>query len=388
VSAEVALALTLLGGAGLLTRSLVRLTHVNAGFDAAGLLTVEIQAAGARYGDDAAVNAHHDAVRAAVAAIPGVTGVGVTSQLPLGGNVDQYGVRAQDRPLSNPELAPGSDRYAVSPDFLRTMRIPLARGRAFVDADDRAEAPPVVIVSEALASHMWPGEDAIGKRVQMGDTTRPWRTVVGVAANVRHSGLDATVTQQVYVPSRQWYFADNQVTLVVRTTGDPTAIAAAVRNAIRSIDPSQPIGRLTTMREVVAATTAQRRLVQTLFLAVSAIALVLAAAGIYGVLAGHVAERTREIGLRRALGAMPAAVIRSVVLQGARLAGPGLVVGLAGAVALGRVLRGLLFGVTSTDPVTLGAVAVVLAVIALVACLAPAMRAVAIGPMSALRDAG
>jgi putative ABC transport system permease protein len=385
VVAEVALALMLLAGAGLVARSLVRLLSVDAGFDPRKLLTLQIQSTGPRYAEHAAVYAYHDRVRESVRALPGVAGVGLATQLPLGGNIDRNGVRAQDKPLENPALAPSGDRYVVSADYMRTMRIPILQGRAFADADAADSAAPVAIVSAELAARIWPGENALGKRIQLGEANSPWRSVVGVAANVRHSGLDAEVRQQFYVPERQWPWADNQMVLVVRTHGEPAALASAVRRAVTSIDPSQPIARMATMDQVVATSTAQRQLALTLFAAFGIAAVLLAAFGIYGVLAGSVAERTPEIGLRSALGATPADIVAMVLRQGARLAALGVVLGLAGALALTRFLRTLLFGIAPTDPVTLGAVAVVLVAVALAACFVPARRAVRVDPITALR---
>ena len=384
VVAEVALAMILLAGAGLLSRTLVELYAVDAGFEPKGLLTLEAQATGPKYDTRAALFAHHDRLREAVLAVPGVESVGIASQLPLGGNMDTYGIRAQDKPLDNPALAPDADRYTVSHDFMRTMRIPLVRGRYFTPFD-RDSTAPVVIVSEALAQKVWPAEDALGKRVQLGDPASPWREVVGIAANVRHSGLDAEVTQQIYIPERQWQFADNQVALVARTSGDPVSIADEVRLAVRSVDPDQPVMRLATMDQVIARSTAQRSLALILFAAFAGIALLLAAAGIYGVLAGHVAERTREIGVRTALGATPWTIVRLVVVQGARLAVLGLGLGLAGALAFGRLLSAMLYGVGAGDPWTLVAVSAVLAAVAVAACLVPARRALRVDPVTALR---
>jgi putative ABC transport system permease protein len=350
---------------------------------------LQAQATGPRYASDRAVFDNHDRLREAVRAVPGVAGVGIASQLPLGGNVDGYGVAAEDKPLANPELAPSADRYAVSPDFMATMRIRLLRGRGFTDADGRdSTAAPVAIVSAALAARIWPGEDAIGKRIRLGGPTRPWLTVVGVAGNVRHSGLDAAVTNQVYVPERQWPWAESQVAVVVRTasTVDAAAIAPAVRSAVQSVDPSQPVTRLATMDQVVAASTAQRRLALVLFAAFAGAAIVLAGAGIYGVLAGSVAERTREIGLRSALGATPRDIVLLVLRQGARLAAVGVAIGVAGALGLGRFIAGLLYGVRPSDPLTLGAVAAALALVAVAACWVPAWRAVRVEAMEALRS--
>ena len=385
VVAEVALALMLLVGAGLLGRSLVRLLAVDPGFDTRHLLTLQAQATGPKYADTGAVFANHEQLREAIRRLPGVERVATASQLPLGGNVDAYGVTAQDKPLANPELAPYADRYTVSPDFLSTMGIAIRRGRAFTAGDNNVAAPPVVIVSGGLASRLWPGEDPIGKHIRMGGPSGAWRTVVGVAANIHHRALDATESSQVYVPERQWQFADNLIAVVVRTHGDPAALARAVRTAAQAVDPAQPVTALETMEQVVASSTAQRRLALLLFGAFALVALVLAVAGIYGVLAGAVAERTREIGVRSALGASPGAILGMVLLHGARLAGLGLVIGLAGALLLGRFLQSLLFGVGTADPLTLLGVAALLATVAIAACLLPAMRAVGIDPMTALR---
>ena len=385
VVAEVALALMLLVGAGLLGRSLVRLLAVDPGFDARHLLTLQTQATGPKYADSAAVFANHDKLREAIRRLPGVETVGTASQLPLGGSVDMYGVNAQDKPLANPELAPYADRYAVSPEFLSAMGIGIRRGRAFTAADNSDAAPRVAIVSAGLASRIWPGEDPIGKRIRIGGPSNAWCTVVGVAANIHHRALDATESSQVYIPERQWPFADNIITVVVRTAGDPAALARAVRAAAQAVDPAQPVTSLETMEQVVASSTAQRRLALLLFGAFALVALVLAVAGIYGVLAGAVAERTREIGVRSALGASPGAILSMVLLQGARLAGLGLLLGLGGAMLLGRFLQSLLYGVGSADPLTLLGVAALLATVAIAACLLPAIRAVGIDPMTALR---
>ena len=385
VVSEVALALMLLVGAGLLARSLLRLLAVDPGFDPSHVLTLQTQATGPKYPDSLAVYANHDRVRAAVAALPGVERVGTANQLPLGGNVDMYGIRAQDKPLANPELAPYADRYVVSPEFMDAMGIPIRRGRGFTAADNSDRAPFVAIVSSGLASRIWPGENPLGKRIRMGDPNGPWRTVVGVVANIHHRALDASDASQIYLPERQWQFADNSVALVVRTNGDPAPLARAVRAAVQQIDATQPVTALATMEQVISTSTAQRRLALLLFFAFAAVALVLAVAGIYGVLAGAVTERTREIGVRTALGATPGAILGMVLLQGARLAGAGLVLGLVGALSLGRFLQSLLYGVGAADPVTLLTVVLVLGSVALAACLLPALRAVGIDPIAALR---
>lgn len=385
VVTELAFALMLLVGAGLLARSVVRLLNVDKGFDASNLLTLEINSVGSRYADDEAVARYHDRVREAVRNLPGVVGVGVVNQLPLGGNMDRYGVVAYDKPSANPELVPSGDRYVISADYLRTMRTRVIEGRAFTEAEERDTTNLVALVSQALAARLWPGESAIGKRIRMGGPDRPFRTVIGVTANVRHSGLDATETMQFYVPERQWFFSDNQEVLVVRTKGDPVAIAGAVRRAIQQIDPVQPILNVASMEQVIAASTAQRRLALTLFGCFAIAAVLLAVAGIYGVLAGNVAERTREIGLRAALGATPRNILSLIVGHGARLAVAGLALGLFGSFALTRTLRALLFGIGPNDPMTIAVATLLLLITTLAACLVPAARALRVDPSLAFR---
>ena len=356
------------------------------GFDASHLLTLEINSTGPRYARDTSVFDFHDRVREVVGALPGVTSVAVANQLPLGGNVDMYSVLDPDNLPDNPELAPSGDRFAVSPSYLSTMRIPVVAGRAFTASDADQNGNKVALVSAALAQRLWPNENAIGKRIRVGGIDGPNRTVIGVTGNVRQSGLDAQTTMQWYIPERQMFFADNQETLIVRTAGDPAALAAAVRSAVASVDPTQPIVRIATMEQVIVASTSQRRLALALFGAFAAAALLLAIAGIYGVLAGSVSERTREIGVRSALGATPANLIALILEQGGRLAVLGIVLGLAGSFALTRYLQSLLFGIAPNDPATLAGVCVLLSCVTLAACLVPAARAARVDPSEALRS--
>jgi len=386
VVGEVALAAMLLVSAGLIARSLIRLLAVDAGFDPTHLLTLEINSAGANYRSDAPVFAYHDRVREAVAALPGVTSVAVANQLPLAGDVDMYGVIDPDNIPSNPELVPSGDRYVVSGTYFSTMHIPILRGRNFTASETSDTTNRVALVSAALAQRLWPGTNPIGKRIRLGGLKGLDRVVVGVAGNVRHRGLDATSTLQWYVPERQWAGADNQEVLIVRAAGDPSALAASVRKVVTSIDPTQPIVKLATMDQIIGVSTAQRRLALALFGAFAAAALLLAVAGIYGVLAGSVAERTREIGVRSALGATPRAIISLVVGQGGRLSAIGLVLGVAGSFALTRYLRTFLFGVGPTDPTTFVGVVALLGLVTVAACLIPAMRASRVDPSRALRS--
>jgi putative ABC transport system permease protein len=385
VVVEVALAVMLLVSAGLVGRSVVKLLNVNAGFDATHLLTMEVDVVGARYREDAAVFAYHDRIREAVRSLPGVVSVGIANQIPLAGNVDMYGVVNVDTPPAHPEQVPNGDRYVVSTDFLETMHIPVIKGRAFTAAENRDSTLPVALVSEALANRVWPGEDPIGKHFRVGGSDTPVRTVIGVTGNVKHRALDAVATRQWYIPERQWLAADVQVILVVRTVGDPALMAPTVRRNIASIEAKQPVIKVKTMDDIIEKSTAQRRLALVLFVAFASAALLLAVAGIYGVLAGNVAERTREIGLRAALGATPREIVGLIVRQGGALAGLGIVIGLTAAAALTKYLATFLFGIEQRDPVTFLSVAIVLTLVTLVACCIPAWRAVRIDPSEALR---
>jgi putative ABC transport system permease protein len=385
VVAEVALALMLVIGASLLGRSLIRLLDVDPGFDETHMLTLQVQATGPRYDTDESIYANHDRILAAVRAVPGVTDAALATQLPLAGNIDRYGVWAQDKPLENPELAPSADRYTVSTDFLRTMRIPLLRGRTFTAAEVADSNVQVAIVSDALAKRIWPGEDAVGKYIRLGEPTRPWKQVIGIAGDIRHSGLEVAQTLQVYLPERHSFGAQSVMMLAVRTSGDPAALTSAVYNAVREVDPLQPVTKVATMERVVAQSTAQRRLGVVLFLAFGGIALILAAAGIYGVLAGSVEERTREFGVRSALGATPVTIVSLVLKSAGRLAGVGIALGAGGAVLLSGYLRTLLYGIEPTDPMAAVLAVSVVSVVVVVACLIPARRAVRVDPMTALR---
>ena len=382
VSGEVALAVMLAISAGLVARSLVRLLAVDAGFDTTHLLTVEINSLGPRYRTGEPIFEVHEEVRVALAALPGVTSVALANQLPLGGNVDRNGIFDADSPPANTSLVPNADRYSVSPKYFTTMRIPLIRGRAFSEAEARDTSNYVVVVSDALARRMWPSQDPIGRRVVIGGT-RP-RTVIGVVGNVHHSGLDSDLNMQWYSPERQWG-ADNQETVIVRTAGDPVAVAALVRRTLSSIEGTQPIIKLSTMDAVIARSTSQRRLALVLFGAFAIAAVLLSISGIYGVLAGSVAERTREIGLRSALGATPREIAALILRQGGRLAGIGMGLGLVGAFLVSGALHTLLFGIGGHDPLTIGGVILLVSIVTLVACIVPAWRAARVDPGSALR---
>jgi putative ABC transport system permease protein len=387
VVSEVAIAVMLLVGAGLLLRSLGRLLDVKPGFETEHLLTLTVQTAGPAYRQNENVWAFYDRALESLRALPGVKSADAVNQIPLGGDNDGYGVHSQEKPRANPSEDPSADRYGVTAGYLATMGIPLIRGRALTEADN-ATAPAVLLVNEAFAKREWPGEDPIGQHVRVGDPANgPWRTIVGIVGDVHHFSLEAPITNQVYLPESQSpYGADNAMDIVVRTTGDPVALAAAARAAIRAVDPDQPIIRIATMDQIVAASTAARRFALVLFESFAAVALLLAAAGIYGVLAGAVAQRTREIGIRSALGASRGDILGMIVRQGAVLTGIGILLGTVGALALSSGIDRLLFGIGSKDPVTFGGVATLLAVVALAACAIPAWRAARVDPLVALRS--
>jgi putative ABC transport system permease protein len=381
VFADVALALLLLTGAGLMMKSFVRLLEVNPGFDPSHTLTLTISLWGPKAADAPAV-AFFDQVLQRVEALPGVESAGIVSQLPLGGNMDMYGVHVEGKSLPNPEEDPSADRYSITPGYLRAMRIPLLRGREF-DARDVATSPMVALVNESMARQFWPGEDPIGKRFRMGDTKGPWKTVVGVVGDVLHKGLDAPHTIQVYVPNTQ--FTDSMVILAVRTSKEPASMAAAVRSEIAALDPQVPVSEVATMEEVVATSVANQRFGALLFLLFGGIALVLTAVGIYGVISYGVAQRIHEIGIRLALGAGRRDVLTLIVSEAMRPALLGAALGLIAAFGLTRLLTRLLYNVEPTDPGVFAAVLLLLIGVALLASYIPARRATRVDPMVALR---
>jgi len=386
VVGEIALALLLLCGAGLLSMSLVRLFDLDRGFDGHSVITMSFQSSGPSYPDNAAVVAARRRVLAAAAAVPGVADVATVTLLPLGGGIDKYGIMAQDRPLDHPERAPSATGYRVVGDYLKTMRIRVVAGRDLADADARDTIANPVVISASLAGTLWPGENPLNKRIKIPNARRQWSTVVGVAADVRQRSLDDDNARAFYYPEEHWIFALTSAVLVARVNGNPSATLRAVRAAVASVDPSQPIVNARTMDDVVSRSTAQRQLALLLFVAFAGLAVLLSAAGVYGVLAGSVSERTKEIGLRTALGATTRDTYALILRRGLAVAGFGLTLGVAGAVATTRYLQALLFGVTPTDPLVLfGSVGVLLGV-SLLACLIPARRAVRIDPMVALRE--
>ncbi len=382
VVAEIALALVLLVGAGLLIKSFLRLLEVKPGFETENVLTLKAPAFGRQFEDEAAVRAFYRDALGRIQALPGVEAVGLVSNLPLGGNRDKYGFHIEGRPLANPAEAPNAERYSITPDYLRTMRIPLLRGRIFTEQDTE-ETPLVALINQTAAERIWPNENPIGKRIRLGGPDNPLRTIVGIVGNVQHEGLDTPPDMQTYVPHAQW--SDGLAQLVIRTSGEPQAILDDVRREIWAVNSTVPIYEIATLEQLVSASVKGQRFAFVLLAIFAFVALLMAAVGIYSVMSYTVTQRTQEIGIRMALGANTKDVMKIILLQGLRLAGLGVGLGIVAAFALTRLMASLLFSVSATDPLIF--VAVILAIIA-VASLSgylPARRAAKTDPMIALR---
>jgi predicted permease len=376
VGVEVALSAVLLIVAGLLISSFVRLMNVDKGFPVERLLAVALNTTGARYEKDGARAEFYHRVVAGVQALPGVRSAGITNGMPLRGEtwVDIIWLPGETRPMF--ERSTANARF-VNPDYFKTVGIPLRSGRSFEEGDRDKK---VVIVAQRTAEQLWPGQNPVGKQLYRGD--EKVREVIGVVGDVR------TTLQQGPVVTAYFPYGEesvSEVALMVRTAMDPRSVAAAVRSEIWKVDPEIPVQQMKTMEEVISEAAAPRRFQMLLVLLFAASALLLASLGIYGVVSFTVAQRTNEIGIRVALGAHAADVYRMVLRQGLTPVVLGLVAGVAGALALGRLLTSLLFEVSPADPLTISAVIVALAAVAAFACTVPALRATRVDPMSALR---
>jgi putative ABC transport system permease protein len=382
VVAEIALSLVLLVGAGLLLRSVLALQSADPGFRTDRLLTMEFRLPTSRYAQPAQIAAFFREVLERMRAVPGVESVALVRAVPFSGNGGSSAYEIESTPPPAPGREPRTQTNIVSPDYFRTMGIPLLQGRA-VDERDTAEAPPVAVVSATFARTAWPGQEALGKRLRFKDTER-WVTVVGVVGDIRHGSFAEAAAAQAYTPHDQ----DPRIfaCVVARTTGDPMAVAAPIRRAIWSVDPEQPVWKVRTMEALLAGARGPARALTILIALFAGVALVLAAVGIYGVMTYVVTQRTREIGIRMALGASARTVVGMVVGRGLMLTAIAIVLGLAGAAALTRTLATLLFGVGPLDPVTFAAAAVVLGALALLASYLPARRAARVDPVVALAD--
>ena len=382
VIAEVSLALVLLISSGLLLRSLQRLFAIDPGFNASHTLTLKLQAAGDRFRDRDVCDRYFQQVLARIRGVPGVVSAGSTSQLPLSGDLeDGYGVHFEPDPNENR----GALRYAVTAGYFQSMGIPIERGR-FLDDHDSSNAPFVALISESLANSKFHGEDPLGKRLGIGPSDSPWYTIVGVVGNVRQTSLALSESDAVYIPSEQWrMFSDNVRWISIRVQGDPRSLVTSVKNAVWSVDKDEPIVRIATMNDLLLNSADQRRFVLILFEGFAFAALMLAATGIYGVVSGGVTERTREIGVRIALGATPSKIVSLIVNQAMAMTGIGVVFGIAGAVMASQVLISMLYGVSRVDPLTYGGVIALLVAVAVLACWIPAWRAAQVDPSITLR---
>ena len=383
VVAEVALSLMLSVSAGLLLRSLQRLFSVAPGFDSSQVLTMQVQIATfSRLRGADAQHRFFDQALDAVRRVPGVVTAAFTSQLPLSGDSDSYGGHFEnDNDPHDDHLA---FRYAVTPDYFKAMRIPLLRGRLLEQRDMLSAEFRPVLINEAFAKRKFPTQNPIGQRVRFGPE-RPWDVIVGVVGDVKQVSLAIGESNAFYVATDQWLWADNPLWLVVKTRGDAASFASAVRSAIWSVDKDQPVVRVSTMDALVSASAAQRRFAMILFEAFALIALLLAATGLYGVLSGNVAERTREIGVRSALGASRAEILALVFREGMTLTALGIAIGLAGAAAATQALVSMLFGISRLDPITYLGVIALLALISAAACWTPVWRAARVDPSITLR---
>lgn len=388
VAGEIAASVVLVAAAMLLARSFARLLVVDAGFNPAHVLTLRTSLPPASYPvPEAMVNAYVEIGRH-VRESHGVTAAGAVTGLPLATTRGDWGIRIEGQPIDK-ETALAADWQVVTPGYFEAIGTPLRAGRTFTDAD-RADTLPVIVINESMARRFWPGTDAIGRRLSMGNNNR-WISVVGIVADVHHRGLDAVPRPEMYRPHTQFRYggpsaaAVPTMTWAVRTTGDPLAAASDARAAVRAVDSGLGVSDVATMEQVVNDSTSDRRLNMLLFGLLGGLALALATVGVYGVVAYSVSQRTHEIGLRMAIGAQSSDVLLMVLGEGGRLALFGVAIGSAVALASARMIRGLLFEVSATDPTTFVAVAAGLIGIALLASYVPAHRATRVDPMAALR---
>jgi len=384
IVSEVALALVLLAGAGLLIKSFVRLAGLHPGFRTENLLTLTVSFSGTPHAEPSRQDEFFREIVSRVGTLPGVKGVALTNHLPIGGDIWNMPFTVVGRPAPRPEEVPKATFRAVSPTYFRTLEIPLLQGRTF-GAEERSDSSKVVVVNETLARGLWPGTSPVGERLTAGRPDAPL-TVVGVVGDARQWSLSDPVRPEIYFPYSQNPTAFyTSTSLVVQAELPVEGLAVAVKESIWSIDRDLPITAVRTMEQILDRDVAERRFQLWLLALFAGIALALAAVGIYGLVAFAVGQRSREFGIRMALGARPRDLLALVVAQGMALAVAGLVIGLGGALALGRYLSALLFEVRPSDPATLALVAAVLAAVAFVACYIPARRASRVDPAGVLR---
>ena len=381
---ETAVSLVLLAGAGLLLKSFVRILEVKPGFEPEGVLTMRVSLPEQKYSRPEQVRAFYSKLMERVQGLPGVEAAGAINILPLSGGNQSGTISVDTRAVPPDQTTPEADWRTVTPGFFRALRIPLIRGR-YLDERDAETSPPVAVVDETLAHTYWPNEDPIGKRLKRGggQSPAPWTTVVGVVGHVRYRTLTAPSRVEVYWPESQ--SPNSGMSLAIRTSADPIHLASTVQKVVQEADPDQPVYRVATMRDLMADSVAGQRVAMILLAVFAGLAVLLAAIGIYGVLAYSVAQRTHEIGIRMALGAERAAVLRMVTCDGLTLAALGVVIGIAGALGLTQLIASMLFAVRPTDPLTFISVSLLLVAVALISSYIPARRATKVDPMVALR---
>lgn len=378
---EVTFALVLLGGAGLLARSFMQLAHVDPGFIPENATLLRLSLPQKKYPEKEQQTTFANALLERVKNLPGVQAVGITHSMPLVGDY-VLGFNIEGRPAVDPADMPNTNYYAVTPDYFRAMGIRLIRGRVFTAQDD-AKAPRVAIINETMARQFFPNEDPIGKRINITNGPDAWREIIGIVGDIKQYGVDKATSAQSYEPFAQVPFTSLNV--VIRTTGSSAALLGALRPAVYSVDKDQPVGAIRPLEEIVAESIARQRFAMTLLTIFSAVALVIAAVGIYGVMAYNVVQRTGEFGIRMALGAQQRDVLRLVLTQGGKLIGLGLVIGLVATLGASRAMGSMLFNTSAYDPLTLASITLLLGAVALIACFFPANRATKVNPIEALR---
>ncbi|HEV2802101.1 MAG TPA: ABC transporter permease [Pyrinomonadaceae bacterium] len=388
VVAEVALSLLLLVSAGLLIKSFSQLQKIELGFDPSNVLTLRVPLPEARYKEYGQVDNFWNELLRRVRALPGVESAGLTRGLPMNGGIESGVMLEGQEGTSQRDMTVAVNLFA-EPGYFKTMNMQLLQGR-FLSEQDTKDAPMVVMVDDMFVTRFFPNGDAIGKRLRIGGDRAPLRQIVGVFKHIKHYGPDEEGRVEVFTPYKQvppefFAMSNRNLWLAVKTKGDPTSLAPAIRNEVQQIDKDQPISNVGTMEQIVASTVAPQKFATWLLAVFAGAAMLLAAIGIYGVMAYSVTQRTHEIGIRMALGAGRRDVLRMVVSQGMKLAFIGVALGLVGAIGLTRLMSSLLYGVSATDPLTYGGVSVLLASVALLACLLPARKATKVDPMIALR---
>jgi predicted permease len=384
VVAEVALSVVLLAGSGLLIRSFLRLLEVDPGFHAARALTFEVSLPKQDYPNYESMTAVYRRIVEHLARIPSVEATAI-GNVPMTGTDDQTAFIVEGAPPLSPEHVPIAEYVIAGPNYFRSLGIPIRKGRGFRETDTE-HSQPVVVLNETMAARLWPGQDPLGKRIRMSARGFPWLTVIGVVNNVKVYSLGDSARLEMFVPYTQKPFPSmRRMQFVVRTAESPAATLSSVRAAVATVDANLPVAQVRTVREIVQGTLTPARFSMFLLAAFGALALILAATGIYGVLSHQVAAQTREIGIRLAIGASPGSVLKMEFRRGMTLVIIGAVAGTVVAFAFARVMRTLLFGITQSDPVSYALAVLTLAAAAALACYVPARRAMRVDPMTALR---